>query len=287
MTYLSVIRTPPHLFLVKRPNQVASRTKTCHGHSPNVAALPPTILPDLIKGLTPHSVKFRVGSMREYSRSNLNNDHEEDNKELTRTKIVGRRDLGTRGSFECAGSTALLLHNCLFRTRCQRCSRPLGRSRTFRCNLGFLRGRAGHRVWLWFQSSRFRRANWFLRRYERFRSCGTIDRRPLRGRRFLRRDVRGFGRRSWLSQRFPRGGNGRPLCRWWTRRSVGAIVHDILQILKQNYHSLDRLKGKLMGVSGYLEVVLQRLHDLVHERVHFVREHVVLDEGWRWNIVFA
>lgn len=70
MTYLSVIRTPPHLFLVKRPNQVASRTKTCHGHSPNVAALPPTILPDLTKGLTPHSVKFRVGSMRGYSRRN-------------------------------------------------------------------------------------------------------------------------------------------------------------------------------------------------------------------------
>lgn len=165
MTYLSVIRTPPHLFLVKRPNQVASRTKTCHGHSPNVAALPPTILPDLTKGLMPHSVKFHLGSIKRVFKPTKSSSPtlRKITKELTRTKIIGRSDLGARGGFECAGSTGLLLDNRPFRACRQRCSRPLGRPRTFRCNLGFPRGRAGHRGRFWFQSSRFRRANWFLR----------------------------------------------------------------------------------------------------------------------------
>ena len=49
------MRTPPHLFFVNRPSQVASRTSTCHGHSPNVAPLPPTILPVFMSGLMPHT----------------------------------------------------------------------------------------------------------------------------------------------------------------------------------------------------------------------------------------
>lgn len=56
ITYLLVINTPPHLFFVNNPSHVASRTNTCQGHSPNVAPLPPTILPCLrTKGLIPHS----------------------------------------------------------------------------------------------------------------------------------------------------------------------------------------------------------------------------------------
>lgn len=283
MTYLSVIRTPPHLFLVKRPNQVASRTKTCHGHSPNVAALPPTILPDLTKGLMPHSAKFNEGVFTTRRSRTLKKDR---TKELTRTKIIGRGDLVTGGGFDGGGSTGLLLDNCPFRACRQRRSRPLGRSRTFRRNLGFPRGRARHRVRFWFQGGRFRRANWFLGWCERFQSSRPIDGRPLRGRRFLGRDVRRFDGRSWLSQRFPRGGYDRPLGGRWGRRRVGSIVHDILEILKQNYCNIDRLNWWQL-LSGYLEIVLQRLHDLVDERVHFVGEHVVLDEGWRWNVVLA
>lgn len=37
------------------PSQVDSRTRTCHGHSPKVAPLPPTIRPDFTWGRTPHS----------------------------------------------------------------------------------------------------------------------------------------------------------------------------------------------------------------------------------------
>lgn len=89
MTYLSVIRTPPHLFLVKRPNQVASRTKTCHGHSPKVAALPPTILPDLTKGLIPHSVKFRtVISEKELSTIEVNRERTYENESRSMKRPV-------------------------------------------------------------------------------------------------------------------------------------------------------------------------------------------------------
>ena len=59
ITYLSVMRTPPHLFFVKSPSQVASRTKTCQGHSPKVAPLPPTILPDFTRGLIPQAMKSK------------------------------------------------------------------------------------------------------------------------------------------------------------------------------------------------------------------------------------
>lgn len=56
MTCRWVINTPPHLFLVKSPSHVASLTNTCHGHSPNVEPVPPTIRPlFLTKGRTPHA----------------------------------------------------------------------------------------------------------------------------------------------------------------------------------------------------------------------------------------
>mgnify|MGYP005985201083 CR=1 FL=1 len=58
ITYLLLINTPPHLFFVKRPSHVDSRTRTCQGNSPKVAPLPPTILPVLYKGLMPHSGKI-------------------------------------------------------------------------------------------------------------------------------------------------------------------------------------------------------------------------------------
>lgn len=58
ITYSVVIKTPPHLFLVNNPSHVDSRTKTCQGHAPNVAPLPPTILPDFTCGRTPHSFNY-------------------------------------------------------------------------------------------------------------------------------------------------------------------------------------------------------------------------------------
>lgn len=57
MTCRWVINTPPHLFLVNSPSQVASLTNTCHGHSPKVEPVPPTIRPFfLTNGRTPHAV---------------------------------------------------------------------------------------------------------------------------------------------------------------------------------------------------------------------------------------
>lgn len=60
ITYLLLISTPPHLFLVKRPNQVDSLTSTCQGNSPNVAPLPPTILPVFNNGLMPHTENMKI-----------------------------------------------------------------------------------------------------------------------------------------------------------------------------------------------------------------------------------
>lgn len=55
ITYCRLINTPPHLFLVKRPSHVDSRTSTCQGNSPKLAPLPPTMRPVFINGLRPHS----------------------------------------------------------------------------------------------------------------------------------------------------------------------------------------------------------------------------------------
>lgn len=51
-----LIKTPPHLFFVNNPSHVDSLTRTCQGNSPNAEAFPPTILPDLNCGRTPHSM---------------------------------------------------------------------------------------------------------------------------------------------------------------------------------------------------------------------------------------
>lgn len=65
MTCFWVINTPPHLFLVNRPNHVASLTSTCHGHSPNVEPVPPTIRPFfLTSGRTPQTVKMKKKEMQ-------------------------------------------------------------------------------------------------------------------------------------------------------------------------------------------------------------------------------
>jgi len=48
------MRTPPHLFLVNKPSNVDSLTRTCHGQSPNAVSRPPTMRPSRI-GRTPQS----------------------------------------------------------------------------------------------------------------------------------------------------------------------------------------------------------------------------------------
>lgn len=64
MTCFWVINTPPHLFLVNRPNHVASLTSTCHGHSPNVDPVPPTIRPFfLTSGRTPQTAKAKTNTI--------------------------------------------------------------------------------------------------------------------------------------------------------------------------------------------------------------------------------
>lgn len=63
VTYLLVISTPPHLFLVKSPSHVDSLTSTCHGQEPNLEFLPPTIRPAFDRGRTPHTEKFTTTQM--------------------------------------------------------------------------------------------------------------------------------------------------------------------------------------------------------------------------------
>ena len=58
-TYFSLRRTPPHLFLVKRPSQVDSLTRACQGQSPKLDTSPLTMRPVRARGLTPQAAKTK------------------------------------------------------------------------------------------------------------------------------------------------------------------------------------------------------------------------------------